>query len=161
MSSILPRKIISASISSTLLAVILGLLTDHPSFFVQKEGLISDKIFSLLMVIPIYLMFSFPVILVYGVLTSILSDKIGEKVSIKFRKAKIEPIVSGILHFIFGMILLYVSLIASMLFFITDRILRRGNRQYVWKQAVQSFILPALTWLICMGIEWGRDLFFN
>jgi hypothetical protein len=61
--------------------------------------------------------------------TSIISDKIGEFVaaSAKAEENKLELFISGVLHIVFGLILFGVSLGASILFFITDRIIRKRN----------------------------------
>ena len=106
-------------------------------------------------------MYSFPFILVYGVLVSIISDKVGEFISRKIEKEKIEIIISGFLHFVFGLILLLYSLGASMLFFITDKILQKNNKEYKWFQAVKSLAIPLSVWLIFMGIVWIEHLLTN
>lgn len=103
---------------------------------------------------PLYLMYSFPVILIYGVVTSILSDKIGELLSKKGKYPKVEWIVSGIFHIMFGFILLYISLLAAILFFIVDRILKKYNKRFHWKQAVKSLAIPVGLWIIFMGKYW-------
>lgn len=61
-------------------------------------------------------------ILVYGVLASIISDKVSEFISKKVERGKVE-LIAGVLDIVFGLILLWYSLVASILFFITDRIL--------------------------------------
>ncbi|MEK3886328.1 hypothetical protein [Bacillus sp. FSL K6-3431] len=103
------------------------------------------------------MMYSFPVILVYGVTTSIISDKVGEFISIKSNVKVAEVVVSGALHVVFGLILFWVSLGASILFFITDRVLKRGNKNYTWLDSIKSFFIPVLAWLVFMGIIWGND----
>jgi succinate dehydrogenase/fumarate reductase cytochrome b subunit len=105
------------------------------------------------------MIYSFPAILIYGVFTSIISDKVGEFIASKVKEKKVEHIVSGILHIIFGLILFWVSLGASILFFITDRILGSRNKQYKWLEAFKSLAIPVLTWLIFMGIVWSNDIF--
>lgn len=145
---ILARKIISASVSGALFAILFGLIYSDP--FGATEFVSS---------VPIYMLYSFPAILFYGVITSIISDKIGEFLSIKSGNAKAEIIVSGALHIVFGLVLLWISLGASILFFMTDRVLRRRNKTYTWLEAIKSLAIPLLVWLIFMGIIWGRDIF--
>ncbi len=65
-----------------------------------------------------------------------------------------ERIVSGVLHVVFGLILLWYSLAAAILFCLTDRLLRRSNKPYTWTQAVHSLAIPLAVWLLCMGIVW-------
>lgn len=153
----LPRKIISASISGTFFAIILGLTL--PNFFGDENmGSIQSYLYSAISIIPIYMMYSLPTILIYGILTSVISDKIGEFISIKMENKRTELIISGALHILFGLILLWFSLGASILFFITDRTLRSHNKKYEWLGAIKSLAIPVLTWLICMGIVWGNDM---
>ena len=153
---ILPRKIITASISGSLFAIILGLVAPDP-FGEEYLSSIQGYLFSASSVVPIYMMYSFPVILIYGVTMSIISDKAGEFISFKLGKNKIELIVSGVLHIIFGLILFWFSLVASLLFFITDRIMKSRNKKYEMKEAIKSLLIPVFVYLIFMGIVWGNQ----
>lgn len=83
-------------------------------------------------------------------MTSIISDKVGEFIAAKAEENKLELMVSGALHIFFGLILFWISLGASILFFITDRIIRKRNIKYQWMQAIKSLMIPLLTFLICM-----------
>jgi hypothetical protein len=47
---------------------------------------------------------------------------VGNLISFKAQEKSAELIVSGMLHIVFGLILLWVSLGAAIIFFITDRI---------------------------------------
>ncbi|TDL64808.1 hypothetical protein E2R56_25985 [Rhodococcus qingshengii] len=160
MKTILPRKIISASVSGTIFAIILGLTQPDPFGEINLSS-IQNYLLSTSTIIPIYMMYSFPAILIYGVFTSIISDKVGDFIAIKVKEKNVELIVSGALHIIFGLILFWVSLGASILFFITDRILGSRYKKYKWLEAIKSLAIPVLTWLIFMGIVWGNDMFFN
>lgn len=152
---ILSRKIISASISGTLFTVLLGFIWTNP--FGDNITSIQNYLFSVISVTPIYMMYSMPVIMIYGILTSIISDKIGEFISIKAKETKAEIFVSGALHIVFGLVLFWISIGASLLFFITDRLLKSRNKKYEWLEAIKSLAIPLLTWLILMGIVWGYD----
>jgi len=158
--NILTRKIITASVSGTIFAIILGLIYPNP-FGDVNISTIQTYLLSSISIIPVYLMYSFPAILVYGVITSIISDKIGELIAIKTKDERAEIIVSGALHLVFGLILLLFSLGASVLFFITDRIIRSRNQQYTWLDTIKSLILPVLSYLVFMGIVWAKDIFLN
>ncbi|MCM3587813.1 hypothetical protein M3182_18975 [Mesobacillus maritimus] len=147
---ILSRKIISASISGSLFAILLGLIVPNP--FGEAITSISDYLFAVVLTTPLYLMYSFPAILIYGVLTSIISDKVSQMISTKIGNEKSEIIISAILHGVFGLILLLYSLGASMLFFITDRLLQKKNNNYKWFLAIKSLAIPLAVWLIFMGI---------
>jgi uncharacterized membrane protein len=155
---IVSRKIISASVSGSLFAILLGLispLSDSDSF---KS--LTDYLFAVVTSTPIYMMYSFPVILIYGVLSSIISDEISQILSKKIRFKRSEIIISGILHVVFGLILQLISLAASILFFITDRIIQKNANKYKLTQAIKSLAIPLAIWLIYMGIIY-IDHFMN
>ncbi|WP_240335314.1 hypothetical protein [Paraliobacillus sediminis] len=156
MDKIISRKIISASVSGSLFAILLGLIV--PNLFGEAVTSVPDYLFSFVETTPVYLMYSFPAILIYGVLTSIISDKIGQFVSIKMGKGNPEIIMSGILHVVFGLVLLFYSLGASILFFITDRFLQKNNKDYKLVQAIKSLAIPLSVWLIFMGIVYIEQL---
>ncbi|MEI5908497.1 hypothetical protein WAK64_15730 [Bacillus spongiae] len=147
---LISRKIISASVSGSLFAILLGLFVPNP--FGETIPSIPNYLFAVVLVTPVYLMYSFPAILIYGVLTSIISDKISQITSTKIGNEKSEIILSGILHIIFGLILLLYSLSAAILFFITDRILQKTAKEYTVMQAIKSLAIPITVWLIFMGI---------
>jgi hypothetical protein len=75
-SSIISRKIVTASISGSLYAMLLGMINPNP--FGETISSMGDYLFSTVTTTPVYLLYSFPVILIYGGLTSILSDTIGQ-----------------------------------------------------------------------------------
>jgi phosphatidylglycerophosphate synthase len=138
-----------------LFAILLGLFI--PDSFGENINSISDYLFRFVISTPFYLMYSFPVILIYGVLTSIISDKIGLMISSKIENEKSEIFLSGILHVVFGLILFPLSLGASMLFFITDRFLQKKYKEYKLVQALKSLALPLAVWLFFMGIVYLID----
>lgn len=92
MSAIIWRKIISASVSGSLFAILLALI--FPNAFGGSISSISDYIFTFILATPVYLMYSFPVILIYGVLTSIVSDTISNLITRKNNNKKIEVILT-------------------------------------------------------------------
>lgn len=155
---ILSRKMISASISGSLFAALLGIINPNP--FGEPIVSIQDYLFSVVSILPIYMLYSFPAILIYGVLTSMVSDKIGELISSKIRIEKVELILSGILHIMFGLILFPVSLGASILFFITDQILRKRNHNDNWLEAIKSLSLPITVWFLCIWVVWIKESLF-
>ncbi|MBD8070684.1 hypothetical protein [Bacillus sp. PS06] len=148
---------ISASVSGSIFAILLGLIVPNP--FGQTISSIPNYLFAVARSTPVYLMYSFPAILIYGVLTSILSDRVSYYISTKMKSEKYEMIFSGILHTVFGLILLLYSLGASLLFFITDRVLQKKNKDYTPLQAFKSFGIPLTVWLIFMGIVYLEHIF--
>ncbi|WP_428912551.1 hypothetical protein [Niallia sp. Krafla_26] len=147
---IISRKIISASISGSMFAILLGLFVPNP--FGETISSIPHYLFAMVLSTPVYLMYSFPAILIYGVLTSTISDKVSSFIATKMKNEKSEIILSGILHVVFGLILLFYSLGASLLFFITDRFLQKKNKDYKPLQSIKSLAIPLAVWLIFMGI---------
>ncbi|QXE03435.1 hypothetical protein KS242_12285 [Terribacillus sp. DMT04] len=154
---IIARKVISASMSGTLFAVILGFMMPNP-FGEENLSQFSNYLFSSLTIIPVYIIYSFPVIILYGVVTSVISEKTGEAIAAKMQDKKAEIIVSGAMHAVFGLILLWFSLGASILFFITDRILKYRCDKYRWIDAVKSLAVPSIAWCSCMAVAWWPDL---
>ncbi|MGM0803807.1 MAG: hypothetical protein ACQET8_03655 [Bacillota bacterium] len=119
---------------------------------------VSNYVYASIGIIPVYMMYSFPAIVTYGALTSALSEKVGEFISIKSANKNAELIISGALHMIFGLILLWFSLAAAVLYFITDRILKGRNKNIKWYEALSSLSIPFLTWVVTMGIVWLKEL---
>ncbi|WP_246569945.1 hypothetical protein [Lentibacillus saliphilus] len=121
-----------------------------PNPFGETISSMPDYLLSASLATPGYLVYSFPVILFYGVLTS--SDKIGQLISIFIKKEPSEIIFSAILHAAFGLILLWLSLGASALFFLTDRVLQKRRAEYEPMQALKSLAIPCAVWLFFMTI---------
>ncbi|WP_409295991.1 hypothetical protein V1498_20780 [Peribacillus sp. SCS-26] len=146
----LPRKVVSASISGVLFAILLGFFlrnSAEPLYF-----------YSVSTMIWVYVMYSFPVILIYGVVTSIISDKAGQYFLKKSGSRKLEFVVSGILHIGFGLVFLPYSLGAAILFFVTDRLLQRRETTFQSVQAVKSLLIPLAIWFVSWGILWTQHL---
>ncbi|RDW17297.1 hypothetical protein [Oceanobacillus chungangensis] len=105
--------------------LLLGLIEPNP--FGEDLSSITEYLFAFVLATPVYLIYSFPA----GVLTSIISDKTGELVSRKVNKEKMELIISDVLRVLFGLILLFYSLGAAILFFITDRLLQKITKNII------------------------------
>ena len=151
----LSRKIISASVAGSLFAILLGFIAPNP--FGEQVVAERNYFYSASTIVSIYMMYSFPVILLYGVLTSIISDKVAEFMSKQSGNKNIEIIVSGVLHIVFGLVFLPFSLGASILFFVTDRLLQKQRKNYHWLQAIKSLVIPLTIWIISWGIVWIKD----
>jgi hypothetical protein len=152
----LPRKIISAAIAGALYAVLFSLIVPNP----LDINSISKYIWSFIMATPVYLIYSFPVILIYGTLTSTLSDYLSKFIS-NNKDSKKEIYISFLFHLLFGLILLWVSLIASIIYFLVDRFLIKKSNIYKWRQAFKSLTIPFLLWGLFMGIIWLMDFVKN
>ncbi|MFL0363878.1 hypothetical protein ACH0BF_12745 [Pseudobacillus sp. 179-B 2D1 NHS] len=149
---ILQRKIVSATISGTLFTVLLSLIEPNP--FGKPINSTGEYLFAVVSIFTLYMMYTFPAILLYGVFTSIISDKVGEFISIKIKRKKAEFVVSAMLHVLFGLILRWFSLGASILFFSTDQIMKKRVRRYTWVEAISSLIISILMWMIASGALW-------
>ncbi|TDL76138.1 hypothetical protein [Peribacillus frigoritolerans] len=129
------RKIISASISSTLYALFL-------SIFFNPYGYNGSIFHSFISSLPMYMIYVVPAIFLYGIITSILSDKIGE-LSKRYIDVKyISLFISSIFHFLFGLILGWLSLLAAGIFLITDQLLYKKKPTYTGKEAIIFLLLP-------------------
>lgn len=146
-SSILPRKIISASISSFLFAILLSLFIPDP--FDAGIKYIGEYIETFMLAVPGYLMYSFPVILLYGTITSIISEYLARFIANRTKKS-MEFYLSFGFHMLFGLVFLWLSLLAALLYFVTDYILKKKNI-YNGKQAFMSLGIPFLVFIIFMG----------
>ncbi len=135
---------------------LLGLIIPNP--FGETILTIPNYLFAVALITPIYLMYSFPAILIYGVLTSIISDKISQFASTKMKNEKFEMMISAILHTVFGLLFLFYSLGASLLYFITDRVLQKKNIDYKPLQAIKSLAIPLAVWLIFMGLVYLEEI---
>ncbi|MFE6798547.1 hypothetical protein [Paenibacillus chitinolyticus] len=115
------RKLLSATVSSLLFAFFAAWYTRHEPFFYHPPAGAASGAFSQVMSIGfIYLVYSAPVIYVYGTCTSLLSDFIGFCI---LPYSKLRLAVSGIMHGVFGLILFPASLAAAALFFLVDIVL--------------------------------------
>ncbi|MGG0642562.1 hypothetical protein ABE021_01285 [Sporosarcina gallistercoris] len=154
-SPILSRKIISASISGTTFAIVLGLFIPDP-FDVGIRSL-GEYIRELQISVPGYLIYSFPVILLYGTIASMISDYIACFISNHTHKS-LEIYFSFALHVLFGLVLLWYSLLASILYFITDYILIKKNI-YKWSNALLSLGIPLVVLILFFGSIHIVDMF--
>ncbi|MEC0246903.1 hypothetical protein P4H65_14000 [Paenibacillus chitinolyticus] len=117
---IVKRKLLSATISSFLFAFFFAWYTRYEPFFYHPAEADPGAFSRFMSVGFIYLVYSAPVIYVYGTVTSLLSDFIGFCV---LPYSKLRLIVSGIMHGVFGLILFPASLAAAALFFVVDTVL--------------------------------------
>ncbi|WP_077619554.1 hypothetical protein [Bacillus sinesaloumensis] len=152
---VLPRKLLTASITGALFAVLLGIVV--PSPFGDDIHSIKDYFWSFTTSVPLYLIYSFPVIFIYGTLTSILSDFLAGQIA-KNKRKRIEPYLSVLFHLLFGLVLQWVSLMAAMLFFLVGRMLLKRER-FKWSHVLKGLAIPILIWVLFMGIIWITDFF--
>ncbi len=78
----------SASISGALFAILLGFFIPNP--FGEQVVAEQNYFYSASTIINVYLMYSFPVILLYGVIASIVSDKVAMYLTKKSENKKMR-----------------------------------------------------------------------
>ncbi|WP_186763771.1 hypothetical protein [Planomicrobium sp. CPCC 101079] len=105
----LKRKILAAVLSSLLFAMIFSMFG---GFDVEGDGFANMY----------YLNFMF--VNTYGVATSLFSDWLSRKLA---ERAFTREIISFLFHCLFGAILLVMSLISAISFFVVDRLLRKAR----------------------------------
>lgn len=155
------QKVIAASISGSIFAILFGLFVPDPTS--SPANSIWQYISSVLISIPVYLMYSFPFILIYGGITSLLSEIISRRMT---KNQKAEFVVSGALHLAFGSVFFLIfnpyagtlSLAAAFLFFVTDRHLQNKRASYRLTQALMSLEIPIGVWILFMGLVYLQSL---
>lgn len=138
------RKIIAASWTVPLYALLLSIVEFSQQTLMETSFL--ETISGFLLLCTIYMAYSFPIILTYGVVTSWFSDWVTKRIS----SERIQSITSIVLHILFGLVLSWLSLLAAILFFLIDR--RLMNRMTLTKRAaIKSLFIPIGCLLVMMG----------
>ncbi|MBP1991594.1 H+/Cl- antiporter ClcA [Paenibacillus eucommiae] len=153
MINLISRKLISASISSCVFALIYSFFVPYnmgtPFQFKTLDGFI----YAIIHAIPTYLLYAFPVIIIYGTITSLISEYIVYNI-FKFTNLRESKILKmfflGIFHLIFGSVLSYISLLAALLFFLIDQWLSHKREDYNWVSACISFLIPIFFYFTLM-----------
>ena len=146
------RKMMAGAITGTLYGLLLALL--FPGSGVEIST-VRDYIWQFVESVPIYLMFTVPVILIYGGLTSYISDLIGKWMEKRTNK-RVEVLFSLILHMLFGLILLWISFFAALLYFIVDRFLKVKVKTYKAIYSLWIMTIPVFVWLVFMTMVWKK-----
>lgn len=156
--NVLPRKLITAAMAGSLFAILVGLVM--PSPFGDEINSIKDYLWAFIMVTPVYLIYSFPVIFIYGTITSLISDLLAKLIA-RGKLRRIERWIAAAFHLLFGSILLWISLFASIVYFAVDRFLMKKRDNYRWVNTLQSLAIPLLVWTLFMGMIWLVDFLQN
>ncbi|MFS0862380.1 hypothetical protein [Fredinandcohnia sp. 179-A 10B2 NHS] len=141
------RKFIAAAISVVVYAIIMGLVT-----FSSDLNTFGEYVNDYISTVSTFLPLSFPFIVLYGTLASIISESLGHLLA-KYTAKEMKYPLSFTFHVLFGSILFLFSLIASIVFFIVDYILYRKG-VYGWKTALKSFVFPILAWVLFKGLTY-------
>ncbi|RED52622.1 hypothetical protein DFP95_13320 [Cohnella lupini] len=142
------RKIISAAIATFFFSIIFAWV--EPELFGDSSMLsIGSRSHEAFRIISVYMMYAAPAIYLYGIATSLISEVIARAVT---QRQWLQLTVSTILHCGFGLILLHISLIAAILFLLSDTIISTK-----WKQIINvnitlaSPLLPLFLWLLSVA----------
>ncbi|MGG2028012.1 hypothetical protein AB1282_20130 [Gottfriedia sp. S16(2024)] len=146
----LKRKFVTAIYASTLFSIMFALIDPEP--FDEPITSIQHYFSDVIGIIPIYLMYSLPFYLIYGVITSFLSETIANRFA--SRKKSLWLTICGIFHLLFGLILLLPGLLASSIYFLVDQWLKKRNSPFTTIQRIKLFATPIVVWLLTMSFVW-------
>jgi hypothetical protein len=158
--NIFKRKMIVGVITSILLSLALGIIKPYPlSSYELAEFQITNKfIANVIGSTLVYILYSIPIIHLYGTISSFLCDYFSKLLS-EVTNKNLITIYSAIFHVFFGLVPSYYSVFTSVLhwyclwvtilFFIVDLFLKRFNKNF-------SFIHVIISWgiliLICISM---------
>jgi hypothetical protein len=139
----------SGCISACLFAIVFTIL--EPSLWVEPES-VGHLLSQVWGTISVYLIYSFPVLLVYGSLTSMLSDWLVSSFTtyIGSTRPLLQKIMLAALHLLFGCILSYIGILAALLYFLVDLWLSRKPEPYRAVHVLISFCFPVGLFLLAV-----------
>jgi hypothetical protein len=144
-------KIVTSAITTPIFSFLLGLLMSNP--FGERathwQGYLTDTI----QITPTYMLYSFPVILVYGSLTSLLSDFLATNMA-AYTVKRLEFLYAAVFHLGFGVILLWISLIAAIVYFMADRFIVANKTPFTARKVFISLLILFGSWLLFMSFVW-------
>ncbi|GBG09255.1 hypothetical protein PAT3040_03896 [Paenibacillus agaridevorans] len=143
------RKLISAAIATSLFSILYAWFGPDPFGDKARFYSLSDRLHEAIGYTMIYMMYAAPAIYIYGVITSVISELISRAAT---SHQWLRLVISAILHIAFGLILLYISLLAAVLFFMADTLLVLFRKKsYTIKYTLASLLLPLTIWLACLA----------
>jgi hypothetical protein len=143
--SLFPRKVIAACLTGILFAIGFGVIGGN--LFRRSESLFEFDLNQLQEIVPLTFLFSFPVILIYGTVSSAISDFIAGAVA---RGGVCYHGCSIVFHFLLGLILPTIGPIIAILFFVVDRLLSL-RRDYGWLSSGIVLSATLVIWLLALG----------
>ena len=132
------RKLISASISSLLFSIVTIILFSFP--FDRSNSMTPIEFIGAILFICL---FAAPMLLIYGIGTSFLSEFITFKLEQNgvLKEPKWRIVLLAILHGGFGSVIFPLGTIAATIFFLTDLWLSR-HENYTWTHVLMTCLLP-------------------
>ncbi|WP_284240150.1 hypothetical protein [Paenibacillus glycanilyticus] len=141
------RKFISAAIATCLFTVIYAWLEPDP-FSISNTYSNIVRVKEAFQTISAYMFYTTPAIYIYGIVTSLISEVISRVVT---KRRWLQLTISALFHCLFGLILLRISLLAAILFFIADTVLALTRKKpYTVEMALSSTLLPICLWLVSL-----------
>lgn len=138
------RKIICAGITTFLFSIIYAWIEPDP-FSNQSVNSIGGHSHEAFRIINVYMLYAAPAIYIYGIATSMVSEFITHAVT---RRHWLRLVISIFLHSVFGLILLYISLLAALIFVISDIVISlKIKPPHTLKTALASLVLPLCLWI--------------
>lgn len=126
----------SALISSLLFSIILALLETF--LFATQRASNHNSLLGVISLVPAYLIYTTPVMVIYGSLVSGLIDFVVRHKLNLLSKLYIF-LLSFILHILFGLIFSWYGLFGSILFFMIDHFLENKRKPFTLKNIVITF----------------------
>ncbi|WP_214626322.1 hypothetical protein [Paenibacillus agaridevorans] len=143
------RKLISAAIATPLFSILYAWFGPDPFGDNASYYSLGDRLHEAIGYTMVYMMYAAPAIYIYGVMTSVISELISRAAT---SHLWLRLVISAILHIAFGLILLYISLLAAVLFFLADTLLALFRKKsYTIQFALASLLLPLSIWLACLA----------
>lgn len=146
-------KIVTAAITTPVFSFLLGFLMSNP--FGERATYWQGYLTDIIQITPIYMLYSFPVILVYGGLTSLLSDFLATNMA-AYTVKRMELLYAALFHLGFGLILLKISLLAAFVYFMVDRFIVANNTPFTTRKMSISLLILIGSWLLFMTFIWIR-----
>lgn len=147
LSQLINRKIICAGITTFFFSIIYALVEPNP-FSSQNSPSIGSHFHEAFSIINVYMIYAAPAIYIYGVAASIASELTARAIANKLNKQSLRLFISALFHCCFGLILLEISLLAALIFLITDTIISLFyKRPLTMKIMLASHIFPLCLWL--------------
>ena len=141
--NMLKRKLVSSICSSVLFSIVYGLI--NPTPFNEKILSIQQYFSVVIDYIHVYLMYSLPIFLIYGLISSFLCETFVNR-AFGGRNKKEQFIFNGLIHLFFGLILGWAGVLASFIYFLIDQWFKKRDKILSIKQRILLFASPVIVW---------------
>lgn len=143
------RKLIAGALAGTLFFLLVVLIQPLPIDSPATSW--TNYLQQFANALPVYMMYITPAMIIYFAVTSLISDR-AARYAARRKNGRFEIVYSLIFHLIFGLILLWFSLIAMLFFFLIDQLLKKWRDRYSYKHVIITMMIPFLLWFVFMMI---------